>query len=50
MREHGVFFGGRVYLFSSEASLEKFSRNPEAYANQALEALRTSEYPGGTLR
>jgi protein disulfide-isomerase len=49
-REHGVFFGGRVYLFSSEASLEKFSQNPAAYANQALEALRTSTYPGGTLR
>ena len=34
MREHGVFFGNRVYLFSSEATLEKFSRNPTLYANQ----------------
>jgi thioredoxin-related protein len=41
-REHGVFFGNRVYLFSSEASLEKFSRNPGIYANQALEAVRGS--------
>ena len=40
MREHGVFFENRVYLFSSEASLEKFARNPNVYANHALEALR----------
>ena len=44
MREHGVFFGNRVFLFSSEASLEKFARNPGAYANQALEALRAGAY------
>jgi len=44
MREHGVFFGNRVYLFSSEASLEKFARNPGAYSNQALEAHRASAY------
>jgi YHS domain-containing protein len=46
MREHGVFYGNHVYLFSSEASLEKFSRNPGVYANQALQALRT----GGAYR
>ena len=39
-REHGVFFGNRVFLFSNEASLERFARNPGAYANQPLEALR----------
>ena len=38
MREHGVFFGNRVYLFSSEATLEKFARNPNLYANQAMGA------------
>jgi protein disulfide-isomerase len=46
MREHGVYFGNRVYLFSSEASLEKFSKNPNVYANHAAEALRTGSNPG----
>jgi len=41
MREHGVFFGNRVYLFSSEATLDKFARNPILYANQASGAVRT---------
>jgi YHS domain-containing protein len=50
MREHGVFFGSRVYLFSSEATLDKFARNPNLYANQALEALRSGAYPGRQLR
>jgi thioredoxin-related protein/YHS domain-containing protein len=40
VREHGVFFGNRVYLFSTEASLERFARNPGAYVNPAMEALR----------
>lgn len=44
LREHGVFFGNRVYLFSNEASLEKFSRNPNAYADQALQALRAGAF------
>ncbi len=37
MREHGVYFGNRVYLFSSEETLKKFAKNPNLYANQALE-------------
>ena len=45
-REHGVFYENRVYLFSSEASLDRFARNPGAYASQALEALRSGAYPG----
>jgi protein disulfide-isomerase len=36
MREHGVFFGNRIYLFSSEATLEKFSKNPGQYAAQTM--------------
>ena len=50
MREHGVFFGNRIYLFSSEATLEKFTLNPHAYANQALGALRTGAYAGQPLQ
>ena len=50
MREHGVFFGNRVYLFSSEATLEKFARNPSLYANQAMGAVRTGAYAGQSLQ
>jgi YHS domain-containing protein/thiol-disulfide isomerase/thioredoxin len=50
-RQHGVFYQGRVYLFSSEASLQKFSLNPAAFdPNRALEALRSSANPGLPLR
>ena len=33
-REHGVFYRDRVYMFSSEVTLEKFSANPAQYAGQ----------------
>jgi YHS domain-containing protein/thiol-disulfide isomerase/thioredoxin len=46
MREHGVFFGNRVYLFSSEATLAKFAANPSPYVTQALGALRPGAYAG----
>lgn len=46
-RQYGVVFENRVYLFSSEATLLRFARNPKAYASQAIEALRLSAYPGG---
>jgi thiol-disulfide isomerase/thioredoxin/YHS domain-containing protein len=46
LREHGVFFGNRVYLFAGEATLEKFALNPNLYANQALGAVRTGAYVG----
>lgn len=45
-REHGVLFSSNVYLFSSEASLEKFSKNPHHYARQILQAMRA----GGSQR
>jgi len=35
-REHGVFFSNRIYLFANEASLEKFSKRPNYYANAIL--------------
>ena len=46
MREHGVFFGNHVYLFASEATLDKFARNPNLYANQTLGAVRTGANAG----
>ena len=54
-REHGVFFGYqasgyRIYLFSSEESLKKFTSNPHPYATQALEALRSGAFPNRQLR
>jgi protein disulfide-isomerase len=44
-REHGVFFGKHIYLFSDEATLRRFEQNPAAYADQALQALRAGAYP-----
>jgi YHS domain-containing protein len=31
-REHGVFYRERIYLFSTEESLDKFGRHPDRYA------------------
>jgi thiol-disulfide isomerase/thioredoxin/YHS domain-containing protein len=41
-REFGVFFGQRIYLFADKTSLEKFWKNPNQYANQALQATRAA--------
>jgi YHS domain-containing protein len=49
-RQHGVYYGNRIYLFASEESLSKFSANPAAYANQVQEALRDGNYPVGSVR
>ncbi len=37
-RTHGGFYGGRIYLFSSEASYQQFSQNPNRYAAAILQA------------
>ena len=39
-REHGLQFGGHVFLFANEGTLEKFLSNPRYYADRALQALR----------
>jgi protein disulfide-isomerase len=39
-REHGVFFGNRIYLFANEANLEKFEREPDHYAAIAQSVMR----------
>ncbi len=39
-RTHGVFYGNRIYLFSSEASLQQFNQNPRRYAAESLQAMR----------
>jgi protein disulfide-isomerase len=47
-REHGVEYGGQMYLFSSEATLQHFSRNPERYAGGVRQAMQATG--GTTLR
>ncbi len=48
-REHGAWFEGRVYLFSSEDSYTKFSQDPSRYASTAAQpaasTARRSETP-----
>jgi YHS domain-containing protein len=39
-RKHGVFYGGRVYLFANEASLDRFSDSPEKYASGVRQAMQ----------
>jgi protein disulfide-isomerase len=50
MREHGVLYNGHIFLFADESTLDKFSRNPAYYANQALEAIQASAHPAQQLR
>jgi YHS domain-containing protein len=49
-RLHGVFYGGRVFLFADEGSLDRFSKNPKFYADRALQALQTSTPSGSQVR
>ena len=37
-REHGVWYQGRVYLFSSEVSFERFNADPQRYAASLQES------------
>jgi YHS domain-containing protein len=50
LREHGVFYSNHVFLFADEIALEKFSKNPAYYANQALEAIQASNHTMQQLR
>jgi YHS domain-containing protein/thioredoxin-related protein len=38
-RQHGMWFRGRMYLFAEEASLERFQRSPEYYAQKSYEIM-----------
>jgi len=49
-REHGLLFGSQVYLFADEASLDKFSKNPQQYARQILQAMRAEASQRRPLR
>jgi protein disulfide-isomerase len=52
MRQHGIFLlpSGRVFLFASEETLEKFKREPARYGQQALASLRAGMNPGAVVR
>ena len=39
-REHGVFYNNRIYLFSSEQTLEAFNKNPNRYSAEIIQAMR----------
>ena len=39
-REHGVFYNDRVFLFSSEDSLNEFARNPTRYSAEITSAMK----------
>ncbi len=39
-REHGVFFGDRIYLFSNEQTLAEFEKNPNRYVAEIIQAMR----------
>jgi protein disulfide-isomerase len=47
-REHGLEYNGQFYLFSTEASLQQFSSNPERYAEGVRQAVGTT--PEKTVR
>ena len=38
-RRHGMWFRGKIYLFADEASLQRFSLNPEHYSQKASEIM-----------
>lgn len=48
-REHGAWFGGRVYLFADEDSFQRFSADPYRYINALPQAVArlTQQMQGG---
>jgi protein disulfide-isomerase len=42
LRQHGVYYGNHIYLFSSEQSLQKFEREPERYVAAVQQVLRNN--------
>ena len=42
-REHGVVYRKRVYLFSSEDSLERFWQDPERFASPIRQAMESGD-------
>jgi YHS domain-containing protein len=49
-RAHGVLFSGRMYLFASEETLQRFSESPHRYANESIQAMRAVPVGSRNLR
>jgi len=47
-REHGAFFGAKVYLFATEETLDRFWANPNYYSNGMLRVMRGGDTGGDT--
>ena len=41
-REHGVFFGNRIFLFADEVALKRFSEHTDYYMDRVRQASATS--------
>jgi protein disulfide-isomerase len=41
-RQHGLEYGNLIYLFSSEATLQRFAKNPRNYAISVYQAMQRS--------
>ncbi len=39
-REFGCEYSGHIFIFADEVSYDRFTKNPQYYANQALQAMR----------
>jgi YHS domain-containing protein len=48
VREHSLDYDGQFYVFSSEATLQQFTANPERYAAGVRQAMGLK--PGQSVR
>jgi YHS domain-containing protein/thiol-disulfide isomerase/thioredoxin len=48
--QHSVAFGGRVFLFADEGSLQRFSGNPKFYVERLTQAAQVGARPEQRLR
>ena len=45
VREHSLDYDNQFYMFSSEATLQQFSANPERYATSVRQAMGIQQSP-----
>jgi len=45
-RRHGVFFDNRIYLFSNEETLARFSQSPDRYVEGVRQAMHLTQHGG----
>jgi thiol-disulfide isomerase/thioredoxin/YHS domain-containing protein len=50
MREYGVFFADKIYLFADRATLEKFEKDPNQYVDAIQQIARANSLPGRQIR